>query len=235
MSKTEFMNQLESLLQGIPAAEREEALQYYYDYFDDAGPENEREVIEALGTPARVAENIKRDLLGASGDTRKAKVSDRALMKYGQEDARQDDSFGQSEAVYERRTEKEGMPAWAVAMLVTVLVFASPFLGGIALAVLGTILGLAVGWFCMIFCFGLAALILLVVLVALVVFGIVGFFVNPWAGMALVGGGLICGCLGLVFLMLTVAMAGIATPAIFRGISAFFRLFRRKRMQAARG
>ena len=63
MNRAEFMRQLESLLQSIPAAEREEALQYYNDYFDDAGNESEQEVIEALGNPARVAENIKRDLL----------------------------------------------------------------------------------------------------------------------------------------------------------------------------
>ena len=64
MNRIEFMKQLESLLQNVSQTEREEALQYYNDYFDDAGPENEKEVIEALGNPARVAENIKRDLMG---------------------------------------------------------------------------------------------------------------------------------------------------------------------------
>ena len=63
MNRADFMNQLESLLQGIASGEREEAIQYYNDYFDDAGEENEKEVIEALGNPARVAENIRRDLL----------------------------------------------------------------------------------------------------------------------------------------------------------------------------
>ena len=62
MSRWEFMRQLEDLLSDIAPAEREEALQYYNDYFDDAGSENEQDVIEALGNPARVAENIKRDL-----------------------------------------------------------------------------------------------------------------------------------------------------------------------------
>lgn len=60
MNRAEFMRQLESMLQGISPTEREEALQYYNDYFDDAGEENEKAVIEALGNPARVAENIKK-------------------------------------------------------------------------------------------------------------------------------------------------------------------------------
>ena len=64
MNRTDFMNQLESLLQNISPAEREEALQYYNEYFNDAGTENEQDVIEALGNPAKVAENIKRDLYG---------------------------------------------------------------------------------------------------------------------------------------------------------------------------
>lgn len=58
------MRQLESLLQNISATEREEALQYYNEYFNDAGPENEQNVIEALGNPMKVAENIKKTFSG---------------------------------------------------------------------------------------------------------------------------------------------------------------------------
>ena len=36
MNRTEYMRQLESLLQNIPDTEREEALQYYNEYFNDA-------------------------------------------------------------------------------------------------------------------------------------------------------------------------------------------------------
>lgn len=65
MNRVDFMKQLESLLQNISPSEREEALQYYNEYFNDAGPENEQAVIEALGNPAKVAENIKRDINGS--------------------------------------------------------------------------------------------------------------------------------------------------------------------------
>ena len=36
MSRTEYMRELDALLQGISKEEREEAMQYYNDYFDDA-------------------------------------------------------------------------------------------------------------------------------------------------------------------------------------------------------
>lgn len=56
------MNQLEMLLSDISQAERDEALQYYNDYLDDAGIENEESAIRALGSPIQVAANIKEGL-----------------------------------------------------------------------------------------------------------------------------------------------------------------------------
>lgn len=62
MSRWEFMRQLEELLSDISPSEREEALQYYNDYFNDAGRENEQSVIEALGSPEQVAWIVKEGL-----------------------------------------------------------------------------------------------------------------------------------------------------------------------------
>ena len=62
MSRVEFMNQLKNLLWDIPEGEREEALNYYEDYFDDAGVDNEAQVIAALGSPEKVAAIIKEGL-----------------------------------------------------------------------------------------------------------------------------------------------------------------------------
>ena len=49
MNRTEYMRELDALLHGISKEEREEAMQYYNDYFDDAGSENEEKIIEELG------------------------------------------------------------------------------------------------------------------------------------------------------------------------------------------
>ena len=62
MSRWEFMRQLEELLSDISPNEREEALQYYNDYFNDAGRENEQEVIAALGSPEQVAGIVREGL-----------------------------------------------------------------------------------------------------------------------------------------------------------------------------
>ena len=62
MNRVEFMGQLERLLWDIPESDRLDALRYYNDYFDEAGPENEAQVIQKLGSPGKVAATIKADL-----------------------------------------------------------------------------------------------------------------------------------------------------------------------------
>ena len=62
MTRTEFMKQLQVLLSDISENEREEALQYYHDYFDDAGPEEEARILRELGSPEQVARKIKAGL-----------------------------------------------------------------------------------------------------------------------------------------------------------------------------
>lgn len=62
MDRAEFMRRLSELLQDVPPAEREEAIQYYNDYFDDAGEGNEAGVIAALGNPEELARTIRAGL-----------------------------------------------------------------------------------------------------------------------------------------------------------------------------
>lgn len=67
MNKETFLKQLEKLLYDIPRDERDEAMDYYRSYFDDAGVENEALVIEELESPQAIAASIKEGL-DAGGD-----------------------------------------------------------------------------------------------------------------------------------------------------------------------
>ena len=58
MTRAEFLTALAEKLQGVTVDEREEALKYYNEYLDEAGPENEEAVIAELGTPQKVANII---------------------------------------------------------------------------------------------------------------------------------------------------------------------------------
>ena len=110
MNRAEFMRRLTELLGDVAPTEREEAIQYYNDYFDDAGEENESGVIASLGTPEELARTIKAGLndggnsgefteSGFSGYTQTPKDE---IMKVKDEDAagRTDTGAGQAGAAY---------------------------------------------------------------------------------------------------------------------------------------
>lgn len=58
MRKYAYLAQLEELLAPLPAQERQEALNYYEEYFDAAGSEKEEQTAAELGDPAEVARKI---------------------------------------------------------------------------------------------------------------------------------------------------------------------------------
>lgn len=236
MNRKEFMSRLESLLWNISPAERDEALQYYNDYFDDAGAENEQTVIETLGDPEKIAETIKRDLLREE-NIRKASSSDRELIPYGKTESEKTESekreyggreswdgqYAGSGSVYEPPREKEKKTSGgATPLLIVLAVLTSPIWLPVVLGFLGALFGGLIAWFAMIFGFGIAAAALLGVLLFLIILGVMCVKLDLFVGLVLWGCGLVCGSIGLAFLMLTVLMAGIATPAIFRGIAWIF-------------
>lgn len=64
MRKDDFMKELEYLLQDIPDEDKADAIAYYQDYLEEAGPEKEEDVIREFGRPERIAAMIRSDLSG---------------------------------------------------------------------------------------------------------------------------------------------------------------------------
>ena len=65
MTKQEFLQRLARLLEDVTREEREEALRYYEEYFDEAGPEQEQALLNELGSPEKVAAIIKANVPGS--------------------------------------------------------------------------------------------------------------------------------------------------------------------------
>ena len=61
MDRKEWLRKLQMELYKLPRIEVDDALAYYTEYFEEAGPENEQEIIRELGNPSRVAAQIKAD------------------------------------------------------------------------------------------------------------------------------------------------------------------------------
>lgn len=61
MGKNEYLRTLARELRKLPKEEFDTAMDYYTEYFEDAGPEKEQEIIQELGTPREVAYQIITD------------------------------------------------------------------------------------------------------------------------------------------------------------------------------
>lgn len=68
MTRDAFMKELAYLLQDMDTEDRQDALQYYNDYFDEAGPDREPEIIKELGSPEQLASIIRSNLNGELRD-----------------------------------------------------------------------------------------------------------------------------------------------------------------------
>ena len=58
MNRELFMRELAGRLSRLPEEERLAAMQYYEEYFDEAGPDREEEVIRGLGSPSDIAKQL---------------------------------------------------------------------------------------------------------------------------------------------------------------------------------
>lgn len=71
MRRTEFLEELGRLLADLPEEERKAAILYYDDYLQDAGQENEQDVIRELGGLEKVVATIRADYYGRLNKRRK--------------------------------------------------------------------------------------------------------------------------------------------------------------------
>lgn len=58
MTRQEYLSELSSNLMSLSEEEREDAVRFYEEYFEDAGPENEAAVMAELGKPYTLAKSI---------------------------------------------------------------------------------------------------------------------------------------------------------------------------------
>ena len=245
MSRWEFMRQLEELLSDIAPAEREEALQYYNDYFNDAGRENEQEVISALGTPEQVAQIVKDGLF--DGESRGAFTEQgfqssaspqNELIGYFS-DAGTENTGSNSEGTWsegktaEQTAEKKGLPTWAIVLLVIAGIICSPVILGAVISILGILFGALCSVFGIVIGIGAATLALYVAAVALLIVGFGCLFTSPLAGIGIIGAALICAAVGILFMLLLYLLVGKCIPGICQGIAYIWKkLFGKKEVSA---
>ena len=172
MNRERFMKELDYLLQDIPEEEKADALAYYADYLDEAGEENEEQVLREFGSPERIAAIIRADLSGnledGGGFTDRGYEDERfrdpnysvaprmdlpEQRERPKEESREADSkaagyqSGEREQPVEQKQKKK-TNGWKIACLVLLILITCPLwitLMGVALGVIGGGAGLLLG------------------------------------------------------------------------------------------
>ncbi len=226
MSKAEFMNELAQLLQNIPENERVEALNYYEEYFNDAGEENEQNVLLELVSPQRVADNIK-DGLRANMDARDNMQGSGANSAHQSGAAYQNGTSYQGSTIYQgntfyqngtKPTESESLPGWAIALIVVGIILFSPVLLGLLGTLMATAATVIIALVVFVIGFGGSGIALAFAGVILVGTGLFNIISTPFVGITLAGIGLLCLAIGILFIIITVLLCGYAVPAVVKGI-----------------
>ncbi len=126
MTKREFLRNLQDALQALPYEERNEALDYYENYFEEAGLENEQSIINELGDIKDLAQKILNNEPLLPQAVKKVQKEEGLLEKDDKE--KKENFFSNNK--------------WLIIIL---LVVTSPIWFSAALSVLGTVLGFVFG------------------------------------------------------------------------------------------
>lgn len=166
MNRKQFMEELSQLLIGISEEERVEALQYYEDYFDDAGAENEQQVIEELGTPQKVASTICLNLEPGSeqnGEFTESGFQDERFEEKATPAARsprtkEGDTYSYNEAFGEQDYHSsynnmgQGQKPWTsktlkIILIIAIVLVGAPVVIPVGIGIVAAVLGLVIAAF----------------------------------------------------------------------------------------
>lgn len=230
MNRKKFIEELAFLLQDIEDSEREEAMQYYEDYFDEAGPENEQQVIIDLGSPERVAAIIKAGLddrfdqdieysekgMDNSNYKQSSEIIDAKVISEEEVDQEDDDNYRHQDNKSHFKGNSDRNRILLVLIIIGALFLALPIGGsilGLGLGFFGAVFGLGVGVLC-----GGVACFIAAIICFVKAFMIIAAF--PGAGLITMAAGFGLIALAFVFFWLAKGMIKII-PVVIRGVVDF--------------
>lgn len=233
MSREEFMRQLEYLLQDIEDEDKADALQYYKDYFEEAGEGHEEQVIKEFGSPERIAAMIRSDISGhleeggeftESGyqDIRFKDPNYQVTKRYDLPEERIPDQKPEEQSRPQPRTSRILKTIlWCILIIVAIPAILG--IGGGILGILGGVGGVLIAVFVVVAALTIAFLL---ASAGLFIGGILCLLIEPLKGMLLLGLSIAFLGIGLLFLALSVVFYGRFLPFLFRSILDIFnRLF----------
>lgn len=183
MNRTEFMSALEKRLMPLSAEDREDALRYYDELFDEAGPIDEQKILADLDDPDTIARQILSDN-GIDPDGRPEFMIDEAVRP--QQGGAQGGNQGSIPTFTEnlKKDINNMSDSTRIVLIIAIIVVTFPIWGGIVGGIFGVlmgIIGVAIG---LVVAFTAAG-------AGLIIGGFAALFAVPPVGLCILGAGLI--------------------------------------------
>lgn len=259
MNKETYLQELRKGLKILPQYDRDEAVEFYEEYFDEAGIENEAKVIEELGEPKILAKKILVDVVDRKYEetmaaTKEDYSSQNAMAVVPAPTASGFDpnaatgatatagaTYGaQAETIppvqpQAQKDEKKDQPsALKTLLIVLAAIFALP-LSPVIFALLIVVSVLLFVTFVIYISFLIAGVAMLAAAIGTIVFGLIALFINPIAGMCVLGSGLTVFGLGIFFIIGSIALIRVTAHGLAKGLGRIVHKRNRKNKAAQAG
>lgn len=220
MTKNEYLAELKSRLVSLPVEERDAAIRYYHEFFEDAGPGREQEIMDELGSPASLAQNI----IDEANHTEESST-EYIPARYG-EKAPPPPKRPSPERKAQNSTNRSVLWILVILLFSPVLLVVAIVLFCIFIAVLAVVFSLWIA------CMGIV-LGLVLGGIFTVAAGISQLFTSP-LGLAAVGIGLVLIAVGLLAIIPFVFLTTKVFPAVVRGfVNIISTIFNHKKVVAS--
>lgn len=224
MNRERFMKELEQLLKSLPEDERREAVQFYNDYFDDAGPDNEARVIKELGSPSQVARTIL-DGSREDGEYTEQGYKDAQSRRFQEMPADvRDMDLQEKKAVHSQ----SNPDLWKLLSIFLLCILLFPIIVPLFLALIGVAIGILAGTVGIVIGAIAVAVALPVAGILLMMVALYNLFFSPSIGLTLGGIGCVLLSVGILIFLLVIWICKALIPILIRTLVAMIRYPLRK-------
>ena len=207
MTRQEYMEQLKKYLKRLPKEDYENAIEYFSEYFDEAGPQKEQQVMKELGEPKEAARELLLNLLQESVENDQDIVEEKAAV--------------QPEAASGGKKRSPGK----IILLAILVLCASPVSLALLVGVLAVLLAVVVTATAVIFSLGITSIAATAGGIVTVGFGATLVLKSAAAACMMIGGGFLMAGIGILAGVLTIYICKWCANGIGRLVN---RLVRKK-------
>lgn len=225
MNRAEFMERLRALLSDMEESERLEALSYYEEYFDDAGAENEQELISSLGSPEKVAKSIQEGLKDSDG--KEGEFSENGFHGFEEDEKKE---VGMHQKKKQKLADRiKGLGMGGILLFLVLALFALPILAPICFGVVAAMIGISLAAAAVVCAVAILGFALVIAGAAVFLSAFPCMLLSPAIGVLLIGIGFVIAGIGILLAILGIWIAGKILPRIIRWIvDKIQKLFSRK-------